>query len=198
VHHRSGIFIALLIASFGLSGVQASFPGTMGIRPAVDSGHHDVQTGSVQTAGSQIIWTTNVPASSSVDYGTSSFLRNQHARRFGNGHEPPDDAFRLAPGTTYYYQVNSTTRPIITGRASATASRRAGSAFRHDHPTAARQRAAVALSGTASGLCTADSAGNYTFAGLPNGSYMVTRDGTPLWLYAGNQSATVNGANVQD
>src|SRR5260370_42610949 len=32
----------------------------------------NVQTGSVTTSSSQIAWTTNVPANSSVDYGTTT------------------------------------------------------------------------------------------------------------------------------
>src|SRR5467141_2927702 len=68
----------------------------------------NVQTGSVTTASSQVIWTTNIPANSSVDYGTTI--------AYGNS-TPVDSAMvtshqvtlsGLAAGTTYYYLVNST------------------------------------------------------------------------------------------
>src|SRR5713101_5412333 len=68
----------------------------------------NVQTGSVTTSVSQVVWTTNVSADSSVDYGTTT--------AYGNS-TPVDSAMvtshqitlsGLAPGTTYYYQVNST------------------------------------------------------------------------------------------
>jgi hypothetical protein len=64
------------------------------------------------------------------------------------------------------------------------------------NPTAAGNGVAVALSGAASATTTADSSGNYTFAGLPNGSYLVTPKQTGYAFTPGNQSATVNGANV--
>jgi len=54
----------------------------------------------------------------------------------------------------------------------------------------------VVLSGAASTSATADNAGNYTFAGLPNGSYMVTPKHTGYAFTPGNQSATVSGANI--
>src|SRR5882762_3206840 len=68
----------------------------------------NVQAGSITTSGSQIVWATNVPANSSVDYGTTT--------AYGNS-TPVDSAMvtshqvtlsGLAAGTTYYYQVNST------------------------------------------------------------------------------------------
>src|SRR5882672_8743979 len=157
----------------------------------------NVQTGSITTAGSQVVWTTNIPANSSVDYGTTI--------AYGNS-TPVDSAMvtshqvtlsGLAAGTTYYYLVNSTdSKGNHYGRG--------GNGFKTVGygvsgtitPTAAGNGAAVALSGAASASATADNAGNYTFAGLANGSYMVTPTHTGYAFTPGSQSAAVNGANV--
>lgn len=56
--------------------------------------------------------------------------------------------------------------------------------------------ATVTLSGAASATVTATSAGAYSFAGLPNGTYMVTPSQAGYNFTPGNQSVTVNGANV--
>ncbi len=102
----------------------------------------------------------------------------------------------LAAGTTYYYQVNSTDSKGNHGHGG-NGFKTAG--FRMSgmiNPTAAGNGATVALSGAANAATTADSSGNYTFAGLPNGSYMVTPNHTGYSFTPGNQSATVNGADV--
>jgi hypothetical protein len=52
------------------------------------------------------------------------------------------------------------------------------------------------LSGAASATTAADGAGNYTFAGLPNGAYTITPGRTGYTFNPTNQTATVNGANV--
>jgi len=156
----------------------------------------NVQTGSITTAGSQVVWTTNIPANSSVDYGTTI--------AYGNS-TPVDSAMvtshqvtlsGLAAGTTYYYQVNSTDSKGNHGHGGNGFKTAGFSLSGTINPTAAGNGAAVALSGAASASATADNAGNYTFAGLPNGSYMVTPTHTGYAFTPGNQSATVNGANV--
>jgi len=156
----------------------------------------NVQTASITTSSSQVVWTTNVPANSSVDYGTTT--------AYGNS-TPMDSAMvtnhqvtlsGLAAGTTYYYQVNSTDSKGNNGHG--------GNKFKTGgfnlsgtiNPTAAGNGATVALSGGASTSATADSAGNYTFAGLANGSYMVTPKHTGYAFTPGNQSATVNRGDV--
>jgi len=68
----------------------------------------NVQTGSVTTAGSQISWTTNAPANSSVDYGTTpsygtstpvnSAMATNHQLALTN----------LTSGTLYHFRVRST------------------------------------------------------------------------------------------
>ena len=53
----------------------------------------------------------------------------------------------------------------------------------------------VALGGASSATTTADSNGNYTFAGLANGSYTVTPTKTGVSFSPANQPVTINGAN---
>src|SRR5260370_5654318 len=156
----------------------------------------NVQTASTTTASSQVVWTTNVPADSSVDYGTTT--------AYGTS-TPVDSAMvtshqmtlsGLAAGTTYYYQVNSTDSKGNHGHGGNGFKTAGFSMSGTINPTAAGNGATVALSGTTSVSTTADSSGNYTFAGLPNGSYLVTPKHTGYSFTPGNQSATVNGADV--
>src|SRR6266481_5355383 len=67
----------------------------------------NVQAAPATTSTSQVVWTTNVPADSAVDYGTST--------SYGSS-TPVDSAMvtshqvtlsGLAASTTYYYQVRS-------------------------------------------------------------------------------------------
>ena len=156
----------------------------------------NVQAASITTSSSQVVWTTNVPADSSVDYGITT--------AYGNS-TPVDSAMvtshqvtlsGLAAGTTYYYQVNSTDSKGTHGHGGNKFNTGGFSLSGTINPTAAGNGATVALSGGASTSATADSSGNYTFAGLANGSYMVTPKHTGYAFTPGNQSATVNGANV--
>jgi len=104
----------------------------------------------------------------------------------------------LAAGTTYYYLVNSTdSKGNHYGRGGNGSNGWYGVSGTIT-PTAAGNGAAVALSGAASASATADNAGNYTFAGLANGSYMVNADAQRLAFTPGSQSAAVNGANVTE
>src|SRR5260370_6624996 len=63
-------------------------------------------------------------------------------------------------------------------------------------PAVGGNGATLTLSGATSATTTADSAGNYTFAGLANGVYAVTPSRTGYTFNPSVQSATVNGANV--
>jgi len=56
--------------------------------------------------------------------------------------------------------------------------------------------ATVNLSGTSTGVATADASGNYTFTGLVNGPYVVAPSKTGFNFTPGTQSVTVNNANV--
>jgi hypothetical protein len=52
------------------------------------------------------------------------------------------------------------------------------------------------LSGTASGMTTADSSGNYSFTGLANGSYTVTPTSTTATFSPKGQTVSINNGNV--
>ena len=54
----------------------------------------------------------------------------------------------------------------------------------------------VNLTGNSTATTTADGSGNYSFAGVANGSYTVTPSNGSYVFSPTNQSATVNGANV--
>ncbi len=148
------------------------------------------------TSSSQVVWTTNTPANSSVSYGTTP--------AYGTS-TPVDSAMvtshqvtlsGLAAGTTYYYQVNSTDSKGNHGHGGNTLKTAGFSITGTINPTAAGNGATVALSGTASAGTTADSSGNYIFTGLPNGPYMVTPTYAGYAFTPGNQNVTVNGTNV--
>jgi hypothetical protein len=156
----------------------------------------NVQTGSIATSSSQVLWTTNVPANSSVDYGTTT--------AYGSS-TPVDSAMvtthqvtlsGLAAGTTYYYQVNSTDTKGNRGHGGSKFQTAGFSMSGTITPVAAGNGATVTLSGPASGAATADSSGNYTFTGLPNGVYTIVPSRAGFTFTPGSQSMTVNGANV--
>src|SRR5947207_10054450 len=63
-------------------------------------------------------------------------------------------------------------------------------------PVAGGSGATVTLSGVTTATKTADSSGNYTFAGLSNGAYAVTPSQTGYAFTPTAQSVTVNGASV--
>src|SRR5713226_7449256 len=135
----------------------------------------NVQTGSVTTSSSQVVWTTNVPANSSIDYGTTTAYGNSTVVDSAMVTSHQMTLSSLAAGTTYYYQVNSTDSKGNHGHSGNHTLQTAGFSMSGTiNPTAAGNGAAVALSGAASAATTADSSGKYTSAGLPNGSYLVT------------------------
>lgn len=63
-------------------------------------------------------------------------------------------------------------------------------------PIAGGSGATVTLSGAAIGTATTDSAGNYIFSGLSNGTYAVTPSHTGYTFNPSVQQAVVSGANV--
>jgi hypothetical protein len=56
--------------------------------------------------------------------------------------------------------------------------------------------ATVSLTGAATATVTADASGNYSFAGLTNGSYTVTPSKSGFSYSPGNRSVTISSANV--
>jgi hypothetical protein len=63
-------------------------------------------------------------------------------------------------------------------------------------PTTAGSGATVALGGSGTTTVTADSSGNFSFAGLINGSYTITPSKAGYTFTPSNQTATINGANL--
>src|SRR5229473_2992789 len=169
VHLRSGVFsFALLLASFSFVGCSGLVAGNNG-NPLPPSTLiiTNVQTGSVTTSSSQVVWTTNVLANSSVDFGTTTAYGTSTPVDSGMVTSHQMTLSSLAAGTTYYYQVNSTDSKGNHGHSGNHTLQTAGFSMSGTiNPTAAGNGAAVALSGAASAATTADSSGKYTFAGL--------------------------------
>jgi hypothetical protein len=63
-------------------------------------------------------------------------------------------------------------------------------------PASAGSGTVLTLSGTSSATLTADNSGNFSFAGLQNGSYTVTPNKTLFAFSPANQQVTINGGNV--
>jgi hypothetical protein len=63
-------------------------------------------------------------------------------------------------------------------------------------PSSAGSGTVLTLSGTSSATVTADSLGNFSFAGLQNGSYTVTPNKALFAFTPANQQVTINGGNV--
>jgi len=185
--------VGAVLLNSGCAGLVASNGGGGNPTPLTIS---NVAATNATVAGATVSWQTNIAADSSVDYGTTT--------SYGNS-TPVDSAMvtshqvtlsGLAAGTTYYYQVNSTDPKGNRGHGGNKFKTAGFSMSGTITPAAAGNGAAVALSGAASASATADNAGNYTFAGLPNGSYQVTPTHTGYAFTPGSQSTTVNGANV--
>src|ERR1700674_3822717 len=157
----------------------------------------NVQTSSVSTSSSQVVWTTNVAADSAVDFGMSN--------SYGSS-TPTDSAMvtshqvtlsGLAAGTTYYYQVNSTDSKSNHGKSGGHTFKTSGFSIAGTiNPATGGSGATLTLSGAASANTTADSVGNYTFAGLANGTYTVAPSRAGFTFIPSSQSTTVNAANV--
>ena len=96
------------------------------------------------------------------------------------------------PSTTVNVSGASTTRVNFT----ASATTQTWSVSGVITPSGAGSGATVALTGTASASTTADSSGNFTFAGLSNGSYTVTPSKAGFTFSSASLPANVNGANV--
>src|SRR5438445_408558 len=158
----------------------------------------NVQTASVTTSSSQIVWATNVPANSSVDYGTTTAYGNSTPvdSTMVTSHQVTISG--LAAGTTYYYQVNSSDSRGNNGHSGGNKLKTAGFSIAGTiSPSTGGNAATVTLGGAASATTTADSSGNYTLAGLPNGTYMITPSHAGYTFTPSSQSKTVKGANIR-
>src|SRR5437899_8730702 len=157
----------------------------------------NVQTGSITTSSSQVLWTTNVASNSSVAYGTTTAYGNSTPldSTMVTSHQVTISG--LAAGTTYYYQVNSTDSKNNHGKSGGHTVKTAGFSIAGAiTPATGGNGATVTLSGAASATTTVDGAGNYAFAGLANGTYAVVPTHTGYTFTPSSQSTTVNGTNV--
>src|SRR6266851_6910395 len=198
VHLRSCIFLfALVIASFGFVGCSGLVAGNNGNPPPPSTlVITNVQSTSVTTVSCQVVWTTNVPADSSVDYGTTTAYGTRTPVDSGMVTSHQMTLSGLAAGTTYYYQVNSTDSKGNNGHG--------GNKFKTAgfnlsgtlNPATGGSGSTLTLGGAASNTATADSVGNYTFAGLANGAYTVAPSHAGFTFTPSSQNMTVNGANV--
>src|SRR2546430_1219231 len=189
--------VALGTAAFlsGCSGLVSSANST-GNPPPTTLDVTNVQAGSVTTSSSQVIWTTNVPANSSVDYGTTTAYGNSTPvdPTMVTSHQVTISG--LAAGTTYYFQVNSTDSKGNHGHGGNKFNTPGFSLSGTITPTTGGNGATVALSGPASASATGDSSGNYTFVGLPNGTYTIVPSHAGFTFSPSGQSMVINGANV--
>src|SRR6266446_3167809 len=198
MYHRSGVFLfALLLASFGFVGCSGLVAGNSGNPPPPSTlVITNVQNGSVTTSSSQVVWTTNVPADSSVDFGTTTAYGTSTPVNSGMVTSHQMTLSSLAAGTTYYYQVNSTDSKGNHGHGGNKFNTTGFSLSGAITPTAAGNGATVALNGATSASATADSSGNYAFAGLANGTYTIAPSHAGFTFTPGSKSMAVNGANV--
>src|SRR5438105_5181613 len=189
--------VALGTAAFlsGCSGLVSSANST-GNPPPTTLDVTNVQAGSVTTSSSQVIWTTNVPANSSVDYGTTTAYGNSTPvdPTMVTSHQVTISG--LAAGTTYYFQVNSTDSKGNHGHGGNKFNTPGFNLSGTITPTTGGNGATVTLSGPASASATGDSSGNYTFVGLPNGTYTIVPSHASFTFTPASQSMVVNGANV--
>src|SRR5213592_74335 len=157
----------------------------------------NIQTATITTSSSQIVWATNVPANSSVDYGTTTAYGNSTPvdSTMVTSHQVTISG--VAAGTTYYYQVNSSDSKGNNGHSGGNKLKTAGFSIAGTiSPSTGGNGATVTLGCAASATTTADSSGNYTLAGLPNGTYMITPSHAGYTFTPSSQSMTLNGGNI--
>src|SRR6266480_2497284 len=192
------VFSVLMFAALVLGGCAGLVSGTTSNPPSPSTlVISNVQTTSTTTSTSQIEWTTNVAADSVVNYGTttsygystplnSAMVTNHQLTLSG-----------LAGGTTYYYEVASADSKGNHGKSGGHSFKTLGFSISGAiTPAAGGSGATLTLTGAANATTTADSLGNYTFAGLPNGTYAITPNHAGSTFTPSSQSTTVNGANV--
>src|SRR5213592_187912 len=157
----------------------------------------NIQTATITTSSSQIVWATNVPAELWGVYGTTTAYGNSTPvdSTMVTSHQVTISG--VAAGTTYYYQVNSSDSKGNNGHSGGNKLKTAGFSIAGTiSPSTGGNGATVTLGGAASATTTADSSGNYTLAGLPNGTYMITPSHAGYTFTPSSQSMTLNGGNI--
>src|SRR5713101_7561248 len=158
----SGVILSCSAAFLsGCSGLVSSANSTGNSPPPSTLDITNVQTASITTSSSQVVWTTNVPANSSVDYGYTITYGNSTPVDSGMVTSHQMTLSGLAAGTTYYYQVNSTDSKNNYGKSGGHTLRTTGFSIAGTiSPSTGGNGATVALSGASSTTATADSLGN--------------------------------------
>src|SRR6266550_3526378 len=195
---HGAVFSVLMFAALVLGGCAGLVSGTTSNPPSpsilVIS---NVQTTSTTTSTSQIVWTTNVAADSVVNYGTTTSYGYSTPLNSAMVTNHQLTLSSLAGGTTYYYEVASADSKGNHEKSGGHSFKTLGFSISGViTPAAGGSGATLTLTGTANATTTADSLGNYTFAGLPNGTYAITPNHAGSTFTPSSQSTTVNGANV--
>jgi len=157
----------------------------------------NVQAGSITTSRLTDRLGNKRPCNSSVDYGTTT--------AYGNS-TPVDSAMVTSHQVTLsgWPQAQPTTTrlirptPRVTTGTVANKFQTVGFGLSGTiNPATGGSGTTVALSGTASTTTTADSVGNYAFAGLANGTYTIVPSHAGFTFTPNSQSMPVNGGNVR-
>ncbi|HET7206523.1 MAG TPA: choice-of-anchor D domain-containing protein [Terriglobales bacterium] len=157
----------------------------------------NVQAAPTSTSAAQIVWTTNVPADSSVDYGTTTSYGTSTSVNSTMVTTHQVTISGLAAGTTYYYQVNSTDTKSNHGKSGPHSFATNGFSISGTiTPTAGGSGATVTLSGTSSASTKANGTGAFNFTGLPAGSYTLTPSNTGYTFTPPNQNLTISTSNM--
>jgi hypothetical protein len=183
--------LVLLNGCAGLVSVNGSntTPSTLSIT--------SVQAVPATTSTSQIAWTTNVPADSSVDYGTTAAFGSSTPVNSAMVTSHQVTLTGLAAGTTYYYQVSSSDSRGNHGHSGGHSFTTPGFSISGTiSPASNGSGATLTLGGATSAKTTADGSGNFSFTGLANGTYTVTPSRTGYTFTPTSQTAGVNGVNV--
>src|SRR5205814_9698042 len=116
-----------------------------------------------------VVWTTNVPANSSIDYGTTTAYGNSTPvdPTMVTSHQVTISG--LAAGTTYYFQVNLTDSKGNHGHGGNKFNTPGSSLSGTITPTTGGKGALVTLRGGLRASDTGYNSGNYTIVGLPSG-----------------------------
>ena len=193
---RTALACLVALCSFSLAGCVGLVSGSNTTTPPSALNIINVQVAAATTSTCQIVWTTNVPANSQVDYGATTAY----------GSSTPLDATMvtshavnisgLAAGTTYYFQVSSTDAKNNNGKGLGHFKTAGFSISGTITPAASGNGTTVTLSGGATAATNADASGNYSLTGLPNGVYTVTPSRTGYSFSPVSQTPTLNGANV--
>ena len=189
------VVAAALVAAgtIGLAGCAALVEGTNTTAGSLTISNTTVVSNTPRSV--TITWQTNKPATSQVAYGTSTSYGSTTTLDTTMVTSHVVTVSTLSAGTTYYYDASSTTTQNKAhggGRFKTAGYNILGSIS----PAKGGSGATLTLGGATAATTTADSSGNYTFAGLANGTYSVTPSHTGYTFSPGNQSVSVNNSDM--